>query len=59
MTKEQRSTAINLSFDGMMTSQAIIDCSLNPHDRNIAEALYNSFWCLYQILTEDRRKPND
>lgn len=56
MTKDDRAKVINLSFDGMLTAQAIKEAATNAHDRNIAEALYQSFWALWQLLCEDRRK---
>ncbi len=56
LTKEQRAEAINLAWDGMEKSQAIIDNSTNKRDRMIACAMYEAFWCMYRVLTDDKKK---
>ena len=56
LTKEQRIEAITLAWDGMEKSQFLLDAATNPHDRGIATALYEAYWCLWQVLTEDHKK---
>lgn len=56
MTKETRTEGINLSFDGMMWAQALMDSAANKRDQKIARSMYEAFWCLWEILTDDLRK---
>lgn len=56
MTKEKRAEAINYAWEGMEWAQALQDCAETPKDQKIARSLYESFWCLYLVLLDDRRK---
>lgn len=56
MTKEKRTEAINYAWNGMEWAQALQDCAETLRDKKIAKSLYESFWCLYLILTDDRKK---
>jgi len=56
MTKEKRTEGINLSFDGMQWAQMLMDSATTKHDQRIARAMYESFWCLWEVLTDDLRK---
>ena len=56
LTKEQRNEAINLSWEGMEKAQAILDCATNKKDRMFASSMYEAFWCMYQVLTDQKKK---
>lgn len=53
MTKEQRTEGISLSFDGMLWAQALMDSAVSKHDQKIARSMYEAFWCLWTVLTDD------
>jgi len=63
MTKEQRSDAIKISFEGMEEMQAIIDTLPERKPKSekdklllwAAKTFYNVFWIMYQILLEIRK----
>lgn len=55
MTKEKRSEGINLSFEGMLWAQFLMDAAQSKRDQRIARAMYESFWCLWTVLTDDAR----
>lgn len=52
MTKERRTEGMNLSFDGMIWAQELMDAATSERDRRIARAMYESFWCLWTVLTD-------
>lgn len=56
LNKEQRAEAINLAWDGMEKAQAILDYSTNKKDRMLAGAMYEAFWLMYQVLTDEKRR---
>lgn len=56
MTKEKRSEGINLSFEGMLWAQFLMDAAQSKRDQRIAQAMYESFWCLWTVLTDDQRQ---
>lgn len=56
MTKSQRTEGINLSFDGMLWAQTLMDSAVSKRDQKIARAMYEAFWCLWEVLTDDLRK---
>lgn len=53
MTKEQRTEGINLSFDGMLWAQTLLDLAISKRDQKIARSMYEAFWCLWTVLTDD------
>ena len=57
MTKDQRSDATNIAYEGMLESQDAID-TLDSKSLllPIYRMLYNLNWIVYQILIEMRRK---
>lgn len=59
MTKEKRTEGINLAFDGMIWAQSLMDTATCQRDQRIARAMYESFWCLWTVLTDDNRKEKD
>lgn len=56
MTKSQRTEGINLSFDGMQWAQTLMDSATSKHDQKIARSMYEAFWCLWTVLTDDLKK---
>lgn len=56
MTKEKRIEGINLSFDGMQWSQSLMDSAASKREQKIARAMYEAFWCLWTVLTDDLKK---
>lgn len=52
MTKERRTEGMNLSFEGMIWAQALMDAATSERERRIARAMYESFWCLWTVLTD-------
>lgn len=59
MSPEQRAIAINAMWEGQELGQFLLQQATTDKDKAIAEALYSSCWCLYQILTSERRKLNN
>lgn len=53
MTKEKRTEGLNLSFEGMLWSQTLMDSAANKRDQKIARSMYEAFWCLWTVLTDD------
>ena len=56
MTKEKRTEAINLAFEGMLWAQTLLDSAQSQRDSRIARALYEANWCLWTVLTDDLKK---
>lgn len=56
MTKEQRTHAINLMWEGQEFGQFLMELAVTPRERSIAAALKDACWALYQILVDDKRK---
>ena len=56
MTKEDRTKAINMSFEAMLFAQALMDEAVTPREKNIAEAIYEAHNAIYWILVEEKRK---
>ena len=56
MTKEQRTRAINLMWEGQEFGQFLMELAVTPRERSIAAALRDACWALYQILYDDRRR---
>lgn len=56
MTKDQRIEGIDLSFDGMQWAQTLMDSATSKRDQKIARSMYEAFWCLNEILTDDMMK---
>lgn len=56
MTKEKRTEGINLAFDGMTWAQFLMDTATTKREQRIAKAMYEAFWCLWTVLTDDLRK---
>ena len=60
MNKEKLTEGINLAFEGMDWSQSLMDTALSKRDQRIARSMYESFWCLWMVLTDDaKRRTND
>ena len=56
MTKEKRTEAINLAFEGMLWAQTLLDSAISKRDQKIARSMYEAFWCLWTVLTDDLKK---
>lgn len=56
MTKEKRTEGLNLSYEGMLWAQFLMDSATNKRDQAIAKAMYEAFWSIYTILTDDMKK---
>ena len=56
MTKEERTKAINMSFDAMLFAQALKDEAVTPREKGIAEAIYEAHNAIYWVLVGDRRE---
>ena len=56
MTKEDRTKAINMSFEAMLFAQALMDEAVTPREKGIAEALYEAHNAIYWVLVGDRRE---
>ena len=56
MTKEDRTKAINMSFEAMLFAQALMDEAVTDRQRNIAEALYRAHWAMYLVLQDELQK---
>ena len=56
MTREERTKAINMSFEAMLFAQDLMDEAQTPRQKGIAEALYEAHNALYWVLVEDRRR---
>lgn len=59
MTKEERSKAINMSFDAMLFAQYLMEEAQTPRQKGIAEALYEAHNALYWVLVGDRRQEKE
>ena len=55
MTKEERTKAINMSFEAMLMAQSLMDEAVTPREKNIAEAIYEAHNAIYWVLVGDRR----
>ena len=58
MTKNQKREAIDYAWNGMEWAQALQDIAETPLDLKIARSIYESFWCIYHVLVDERRKEN-
>lgn len=56
MTDEQRTKAINMSFEAMLFAQALKDMAVTDREKEIAEAIYEAHNAIYWILVGDKRK---
>lgn len=55
MTKDQRSEAIKISFEGMEKAQRIIDSDPTWRDHAFATMFYDVFRILWLLLLEQRK----
>ena len=56
MTKEERTKAINMSFEAMLFAQSLMDAAVTPRERGIAEAIYEAHYAIYWMLVGERRE---
>lgn len=56
MTKQERTEAINRSFDAMLFAERLKDEAVTGREKQIAEAIYEAHNAIYWVLVGDRRK---
>lgn len=59
MTPENRTTAINLMWQGQEICQAHMDYAVNRTEKAFATILKDICWVLYQILVDGRKAENN
>lgn len=55
MTRQTRTEIINRSFEAMEGCQEVIDGEIGVTVRFLAQIVYELAWCVWQIVTDERR----
>lgn len=55
MNKQQRSDALNMSFEAMLAAQNLIQQSETPRQKLVSQILYNLSWCVWNLIIDNAK----
>lgn len=55
MNNQQRSDALNMSFEAMLAAQNLIQQSETPRQKLVSQILYNLSWCVWNLIIDNAK----